>query len=225
MRMRLSRRAITALLAILASGTAVAQQALQGPERWEPNIRKFEEEDRKNPPPANAVVFVGSSSIVKWTTLQRDFPGVPVIQRGFGGSDLSDTLHFADRIVIPYRPKTVVVYAGDNDLSRGKTPDRVVSDYKALVAKVHQALPETRIAYIAIKPSLARWKLVDSVRAVNEQIRALAAKDRRLVFIDVFAPMLGPDGMPRKELFVQDGLHLSPEGYALWKGIVGPALQ
>jgi len=203
----------------------VSGQQAAGPERWEPQIRKFEESDRKDPPPKNGVVFVGSSSIVKWTTLREDFPGLPVIQRGFGGSELSDTLHFADRIVLPYRPRTVVVYAGDNDLAKNKPPEQVFSDYRALVAKIHRALPKTRIAYIAIKPSIARWKLIDRVRAANEMIRHEAAWDKRLLYLDVFTPMLGRDGLPRKELFVQDGLHLSPEGYAVWKKVVAEAVD
>jgi lysophospholipase L1-like esterase len=212
------------------AGSATAQQAGQqaaprGPQRWEPDIRKFEDADRTSPPPAGAVLFVGSSSIVKWTSLAQDFPDLKTIRRGFGGSELSDTLYYADRIILPYRPSTVVVYAGDNDLANGRLPEAVFMDYLALVRKIHRALPETRIAFIAVKPSLKRWNLIEQVRRTNELVRTRAASDPRLMFIDIATPMLGTDGKPRPELFVNDGLHLSPEGYALWTRVVGAALR
>ncbi len=193
--------------------------------RFEEAIAEFEASDRRNPPPERAVLLVGSSSIALWATLQQDFPSVPTIRRGFGGSEIEDVLHYVDRIVIPYRPRIVVLYVGDNDLASGKTPDRVFSDLSQLVTVLHRELPNTRIAFISIKPSLARWHLIASIRAVNELVKARAAKDRRLAYIDVFTPMLGPDGSPRRELFVEDGLHLSPEGYALWRRIVAPFLR
>lgn len=191
--------------------------------RWEKNIAAFEAADRESQPPQNGIVFVGSSSIVRWE-LAESFPNLPVIKRGFGGSQLSDSVHFADRIVIPYQPSTVVVYAGDNDLNAGKTPQRVFADYQAFVAKVHAKLPKTKIYYIAIKPSLRRWSLIDQVREANALIRNEAAKNPLLGYIDVDAPMLGADGMPRAELFVSDGLHLSKEGYQLWTKVVGDAI-
>lgn len=191
--------------------------------RWEKNIAAFEAADKEQMPPVNGIVFVGSSSIVRWP-LDESFPNLPVIQRGFGGSQLSDSVHFADRIVIPYRPATVVIYAGDNDLGSGKTPQRVLSDYQKFVAKVHKALPETRILYIAVKPSIKRWSLVDKVKETNALIEQAAAKNPRLGYIDIFTPMLGTDGQPREELFVKDGLHLSDKGYALWNKVVGDAI-
>lgn len=223
--MSTTRRSVLMGAAALAAGRVFAQGARRGPERWEADIRKFEEADRSNPPAPGGVLFVGSSSIVNWKTLAEDFPDMQTIRRGFGGSELSDTLHFADRIVLPYRPSTVVIYAGDNDLALGKLPEQVFMDYLALIRKIHKTLPETRIAYIAVKPSLARWKLIEKVRLVNELIRTRAARDPRLLFIDIATPMLGADGKPRPELFVQDGLHLSPAGYALWTKVVGEALR
>ncbi len=192
--------------------------------RWEKNIAAFEAKDKEQMPPAQGIVFVGSSSIVRWP-LANSFPNQPVIQRGFGGSQLSDSVHFADRIVIPYRPATVILYAGDNDLGAGKTPQRVLSDYQKFVAKVHKALPETRILYIAVKPSIKRWSLVDKAKETNALIEQAAAKDPRLGYIDIFTPMLGEDGQPREELFVKDGLHLSEAGYALWNKIVDQAIR
>ena len=195
------------------------------PDKWTAAIDKFTQADATNPPKPDGVVFVGSSSIVKWTSLETDFPGVNVIKRGFGGSELADSVFYADRIVIPYKPRVVVVYAGDNDLNAGKTPETVFADFKAFVAKVHAALPRTRIVYIAIKPSPSRWKIKDKIIATNRLIAAECAKDKRLAFADVYGPMLDAKGEPRPELFVADMLHMKPEGYAIWKPIVAPLIK
>ena len=216
-----SRLALTALgLAALLPLPASA-----APARWAETIDKFTQADATKPPPAGGVVFVGSSSIVRWKTLAQDFPGVPVINRGFGGSQLEDSVFYADRVVIPYRPHTVVVYAGDNDLNAGKTPETVHADFKAFVAKVHAALPQTRIVYIAIKPSPSRWKIRDQGLRANALIAADCAKDPRLRFVDVWQPMLDRNGDPRCELFVTDQLHLNDAGYAIWKPLVAAAIR
>ena len=216
---------ITPLYVLLGAAAllAAAPARAQAPsERWENDIRAFETADRETPPPEGAVLFVGSSSIRMWETLEADFPGVPVIRRGFGGSEIADATHFADRIILPYRPRTVVVYAGDNDLAAGKTPERVFADYRALVDTIHAHLPETKVVYIAVKPSVARWNLAPQIREANTLIREHASHDPRLAFVDVFTPMLGADGTPRPDLLAEDGLHLSPPGYALWRELVAP---
>ena len=195
------------------------------PEKWTAAIDKFTQADATRPPPQGGVVFVGSSSIVKWTSLEKDFPDVKVINRGFGGSELADSVFYADRVVIPYRPKTVVLYAGDNDLNAGKSPETVFADFKAFVAKVHAALPEARIVYIAIKPSPSRWKLKDKVTQANGLIAAECARDQRLKFADIYTPMLDAKGQPRPELFVPDMLHMNEAGYAIWKPVVAAALR
>ena len=205
--------------------TAIGQ-ALQSPEnKWETEIKRFEEADRQNPPPKGAVLFVGSSSIRLWQSLGKDFPGIKVINRGFGGSELADSTFYVDRIVIPYRPKMVVLYAGDNDLASGKTPQQVFEDYKAFVERVHQKLPATRIAFISIKPSPARASLLQSMKDANGMIKAYATRVRKLIYIDVFTPMLGKDGGPRPELFGPDRLHMNSEGYRLWKTVVAPSIR
>ncbi|HVV73018.1 MAG TPA: SGNH/GDSL hydrolase family protein [Verrucomicrobiae bacterium] len=192
---------------------------------WEPDIQLFEAADKTNPPPHHAILFVGSSSIRFWKNLQESFPGHLVFKRGFGGSEMSDSLAFADRIVIPYEPKLVLVYAGDNDVANGKSPERVKADFEAFVQKVHAALPNTEIGYIAIKPSLARRKLLDTMKAANLMIEQYARSTKGVLFIDVFTPMLTPEGSPRPELFVRDGLHLNEKGYALWASIINPLLD
>lgn len=195
------------------------------PEKWTAAIDAFTEADAAHPPAHHGVVFIGSSSIVKWTTLARDFPGVPVIQRGFGGSDLSDTVFFADRIVTPYQPRVVVVYAGENDLWAGKSVDALLADFKAFNQKVHAAVPAARIVFIGLKPSPSRVRIRAEVLRANSLIAAECARDKRLVFVDVFAPMLDAKGNDRPELYVEDQLHMKPAGYAIWTPLVAKAIK
>jgi lysophospholipase L1-like esterase len=209
-----------ALLLGLAPGPAPAADPS---DRWEPHIRKFEDQDRTAPPPQGANVFVGSSSIVFWK-LADSFPGYACVNRGFGGSQLIDSAHFAHRIVTPYRPRVVVLYAGDNDLAAGKSPEAVRDDYKRFAAEVRAKLPEAKIVFISIKPSRMRWGLADTMRTANRLIAEAMKGDDRQVFVDVWPAMLGPDGRPRRELFIFDGLHLSAEGYKVWAGLVKPHL-
>jgi lysophospholipase L1-like esterase len=193
------------------------------PDRWEEVIQAFEAVDRERPPEKGGVVFIGSSSIRLWD-LDRFFPGAETLNRGFGGSQMADSVRYADRILLPYEPRTVVVYAGDNDIAAGKSAETVFADYKQFVAKVHDALPEARIVYIAIKPSLKRWNLVEEMRRANSLIQQASEADPRLSFVDIDTPMIGGDGQPRKELFVEDGLHLSAAGYEVWAELVRPHL-
>lgn len=222
----MNKRRTWLLLMFLAAAWPAIIQAQQSPaNKWEAEIKKFEESDRQSPPAKGAVLFIGSSSIRLWQSLAEDFPGIRVINRGFGGSELADSIFYVDRIVIPYQPQMVVLYAGDNDLANGKTPQQVFEDYKAFVSRIQRKLPTTRIAFISIKPSPARAHLLQSMKEANQLIKAYAAADRRLVYIDVFTPMLGRDGRPRPELFGSDGLHLNKEGYSLWKSVIASYIR
>jgi lysophospholipase L1-like esterase len=211
------------LAAVLTPGAVRAADTLKPP--FEDDIAAFEAADRAHAPPQGAVLFVGSSSIRFWDTLEKDFPGIPVINRGFGGSTIGDSVRYADRIVVPYRPRVIVFYAGDNDVAAGATPERILADFQAFVAKVRAGLPGERIVFVSIKPSLERWKRVGTIRKANDLIRRFAKKDGSIRYVDVFTPMLGADGRPRKELFRADGLHMTPAGYALWTGLVAPELR
>ena len=221
-----ARTLLTALccLAICAI-SAFSQQAPAPINKWEAEIKKFEEADRQQAPARGAVVFVGSSSIRMWKDLAKDFPSTKVINRGFGGSELPDSTYFADRIITPYQPRMVVLYAGDNDLAAGKTPQQVFESYQVFVSRVREKLPKVKIAYISIKPSLARLKLMEQMRATNALIRGYAAASKNLMFIDVFTPMLNQEGQPRPELFIKDGLHMNREGYDIWRKVVAPYLH
>lgn len=216
------------LTLILACGTALAVAAGDRDEakkhnfaRWEKAIAAFQKQDAESAPPEGGCLFVGSSSIRLWP-LQKSFPEAPVINRGFGGSQIIDSVHFCEQLVLKHKPHTVILYAGDNDVAAGKDARRVHADFRKFVATVHEKLPETRIAFIAIKPSIRRWNLADTMQAANKLIADDCAKDERLSYIDVWQPMLGDDGKPRPELFADDGLHLNRTGYALWNKLVQP---
>lgn len=212
-----------ALLAGVLAFSGVWRSAL-AQEQWEEAIQAFEQMDETDPPPEGAILFAGSSSIRLWSALAEDFPDARIINRGFGGSQMSDLIHFADRIVTPYAPRLILVYEGDNDVAAGKTAEQVFADYRAFVSLVHEELPDTRIAFIAIKPSLARRSLMDEMRKANGLIEEYAGARDRLDYIDIFTPMLGEDGEPLPDVFVEDGLHMNAAGYAIWAEAVRPYL-
>ena len=224
-RMRLSSRSFVPVLLLACAPQVVHQTAVSTPSQWESDIASFETADRSNPPRAGGVVFVGSSSIRMWETLASDFPGLEVLNRGFGGSELSDVVRFADRIVVPYNPRVVVLYAGDNDLAAGKNPAQVFAEFQSFVAIIHRELPNTLVAFVAIKPSIARVNIIDKMRGANQLIRDYVRTDNKLVYVDVFTPMLDASGQPRSELFLEDGLHMNAKGYAIWRDLVTPVLR
>ncbi|MCD9028902.1 GDSL-type esterase/lipase family protein [Luteimonas sp. BDR2-5] len=191
---------------------------------WARDMARFAAEDAATPPPERPVVFTGSSSVRMWTTLAQDFSDVPVLNRGFGGSQVRDAVWYADEIAVRYRPRQIVLYAGDNDIDAGRTPQQVLADTRAFVARVRRDLPGTSIALLAIKPSPLREGSLDAQRTANDAIRDWAATQKNVAFIDVFTPMLDADGRPRGSLFLEDRLHLNADGYALWRGIVEPYL-
>jgi lysophospholipase L1-like esterase len=185
--------------------------------KWAKELLAFEAIDATNPPPERPIVFTGSSSIRLWKDLATDFAGYPVINRGFGGSELSDVNQFFDRLIGQYRPKQIVIYCGGNDLNSGKSVEQVVADFKAFHARVRTELPKTRLAYISIALNPARWTQRDRVIQANAAIAAVLAEDPRSVFLNVVPDMLGHDGQPKPDIFVADKLHMNRKGYELWK--------
>ncbi len=207
-------------------GPSAPPQGASSASEWDPAFAAFAAADRASPPPEGAVLFVGSSSIRLWTGLEAGFgPDTVVLKRGFGGSRLSDCVSNLNRLVIGYKPRMVMVYAGDNDLAAGAEPADVLKRFAQFVEGVHRALPATRIDYISIKPSPARIELLGRIRATNALIRDYIAGDGRLQYVDVHAAMLDASGRPRSELFGADGLHLNAEGYALWTSIMAPYVR
>jgi lysophospholipase L1-like esterase len=213
------RRTAVFLGAMLAAATALAQQ----PDRWERFVAAYDEADKVSPPLKHQIVFVGSSTIRRWDVASY-FPDLKIINRGIDGTELSDALKYIDRLVLRYEPRLVVVYAGDNDIGGGKLSEQVSVDFERFVRAVQTRLPETRILYIGIKPSPLRWLQVDRMRLANQVIRTICERDDRLAFLDFDNLMLGWDEKPRRELYVEDGLHLSPQGYQLWTAVLRPYL-
>ena len=197
------------------------------PDAWETSIRRFEAQDGVQPPPADAILFTGSSSFTFWSTLERDMAPMPVINRGFGGARIQDVVHYAARCVLPYRPRAVVLFAGTNDIAEPKpaSAEQVFEGYRAFVESVQAALPSTPIYYVSITPTPLRWKLWPIADQANRLIEAYTRKDACLHFIDMTAHLLGPDGLPQRKLYRFDKLHPNKQGYARWTGVIKPTLQ
>ena len=207
------------LLLAMALLPAWARACGGHPEQWRADIAAFAAADRAHPPPPHPVLFVGSSSIRMWSTLAEDFPGRAVVNRGFGGSRIPDATHYARRLVAPYHPRAIVLYAGDNDLAEGCTPRHVRNALAAFVRRARALDPGVPIAFIAVKPSMARKHLLPQIRHANALVRDYAGR-HGVAYLDVFTPMLGPDGQPQPQWFGPDGLHMNREGYALWTRVV-----
>jgi len=191
----------------------------------EPEIQGFEALDRAQPTPRGATLFVGSSSFRLWTTLGQDFAPHPVINRGFGGSTLRNIIDFGRRIVLPYAPPRIVLFAGSNDIHEGASALKVVDDFKRFVAGVHEVLPTTRVAFVSITTSPSRFAEVATVRDANRRIQEFVAGDPRLSYIDVFSVMVDAGGRPRSELYLDDRLHPARAGYELWIPRIEPFLR
>lgn len=214
------RRAFAVFVPLLLAAAALAQDP-----PFENDIRRFEAADKTNPPAEGGVLFVGSSSIVLWKTLAQDFPEYRTINRGFGGSQISDSVRVADRIVTPYKPKAIVFFAGTNDLASGKSSETVAADYRAFVENVRAKLPTVPIAYISITPAPSRWSNIKEVRKANALIKAYSDATPGLRFIDMYPLMVNRIGGPRAELFGPDNLHMVAPGYAIWKEEVRRVLK
>ena len=239
--MKSSRSAAAAVVIVCVTLTAIALYAtaqdrpatrpatstrstVTGPARWEKEISAYELADRTNPPAKGAVVFTGASSIRMWKSLASDFPDVPVLNRGFGGSQIADSTYFADRIIFPYEPKMIVLRAGGNDLHAGKSIDLVFADYKAFVAKVRSKMPDVPIVYISISPAPARWDERDANRQLNGMIEQYSKAEPNLKYVETYDMTITPDGKAREELFIADQLHFNEAGYKLLAERVRPVL-
>jgi lysophospholipase L1-like esterase len=193
------------------------------PGRFAETIETFAVWDSKNSFPEEAILFVGSSSVQYWSTATA-FPGKPIINRGFGGSEISDVIHFYDRVIQPYAPTKILLYAGDNDIGYGKMADQVFEDYKELVELVQSDFPGTELIFISIKPSKQRWEKWPIMAEANRMVRKYAEKHPDLAYADLATPLLDDNGNPR-DVFVDDGLHLNERGYRLWQQALAPYLE
>ncbi len=220
--MKIFLRLAVVFACCLAACGALADGTNHNFARWEKDIAAFERVDATNPPPKDSIVFIGSSTIARWKTFAQDFPGLPVVNRGFGGSEIVDSTHFAARVVFPYQPKMIFLRAGGNDLWAGKSAEQVFADFKEFAETVHAKLPETKIIFISLSPSLARWSQHEKEKRVNTFVADYIAGKPYLQYIETYDLPLGADGLPRSELFVADKLHFNAEGYKLLAARVRP---
>ncbi len=216
---------LTCLTLSLVSLVALhAGEPAAKPHAFEKDIEAFETADKKSPPKANAILFVGDSTFTRWTTIHDDVRGYTVINRGFGGSTMSDLLYFFDRVVVPYKPRMIVVQEGGNDIHGGRTPEQFLADVKTFMAKVRAAMPDVPIVFGGIAANSARWSEADTRRQTNKLVKEYLATEKNVVFVDFFDALLGPDGKPNDDLVVADHMHPSPTGYQLRVKLIKPFL-
>ncbi len=215
---------LSMLLLLGARSNSVAAQN-PDPLRFQGEIEAFRQWDAKNAVPKSLVLFVGSSSIRMWRTAEA-FPDLPVVNRGFGGAHISDLLFFIHDILLRYpTPSAVVFYCGDNDIAGGKDAESVARDFRAFVDALRRAFPQTPLVYLPIKPSIARWNLWPTMAQANELVREMYSRDELLFYADTATPMIETGEPPAADLFLEDGLHLSEKGYALWRQVLAPMLK
>jgi len=220
------RRVAAAATAVGLTGVLAVCLSAQTAERWDATIQKFEDQDKVSPPPQNGIVFIGASSIVRWN-LPEYFPelGAKAINRGFGGSQSVDAVRYVERIVVPYHPRVVVYYAGDNDVEANVPAQEIAHQFELFDQKVHRALPQTKIIFISIKPSIRRWPWIEQIKSANALVRQYCAAHPHLTFVDIVPQMIGADGKPTKELLLDDGLHMTAAGYRIWNEALRPHLH
>ena len=192
--------------------------------RFEKNVAVYEAADKASPPPQGAVLLVGDSQFYRWKTLAEDLPGYAIVNRGIDSFTMTDVVFFADRLVLPYKPRLIVVHAGGNDVNIGRTAAQVLGDFQAFVQKVRETLPSVSVAFSSVTPGPGRWSQAAVRRETNSAIKAYVATDPRLIYIDLWSAMLGPDGGPREDLWVEDRIHPNHAGYELRARIMRPIL-
>lgn len=195
------------------------------PLRFKDQIDAYLEQDRANPPKPGGYLFIGSSSIRMWQSLKDDFPGLPVINRGFGGSHFSDAVYYYERLVKSYSPRKVVIYEGDNDIASGKTPEKTFKDFRKFIKLILKDFPETDIGVISAKPCPSRWHLKDHYEELNAKIEDYCKQRKELTFVNIYDRMLDKDGKPDPAIFLEDGVHMNNSGYKIWKESILPFLE
>lgn len=216
------RKFLLGFLLFFVQQNVIAQIA---PPFWN-DIVHFKKLDSAQKPPANPILLIGSSSFTRWTDVQEYFPGYPILNRGFGGSTLPDLIRYFYEVVVPYQPKQVLIYCGENDLASSDTvtPHEVTKRFKTLYGMIRQYFPAAVISFVSIKPSPSRARIQQNVKAANKEIKAFIQTQKKATFIDIYDAMLDANGNMREELYVEDRLHMKPEGYRIWQKIILPHL-
>ncbi len=221
--MKKSRFICFILLLQLFQTVGFAQNDLN---RFEEDIAAFEAEDKQNGYQPDAILFTGSSSIRMWKTLAKDMAPIPVLNRGFGGSTIPEVLYYADRIILPHRPKIIVFYCGENDLSNDETKSVLaLKSFKKFHTYMEEHLPETKVFFLAIKPSIKRWNYWTKLSDANEKINKYINKIDNYYFIDTASEMLDENGMVLQDIFIEDNLHMNGKGYEIWTNTLKPELE
>lgn len=215
---------LTILFFIHTSSFAQSEVKNPDPHRFKGEISNFEMWDAKNSFPKHGILFVGSSSIRFWES-HNAFPDLPILNRGFGGAEISDVLFYYDQVIGKYDPSVIVFYAGDNDIADHKPAEQVFADYTNLTTRILHDFPRVKVIYLPIKPSSSRWELWGKMAEVNRRVEAYNKQNDRLHYIDTATPLLGADGKPIDSLFRDDHLHLKPAGYAIWNAKLKPELE
>lgn len=218
-------RAILSLLIAISLAASIARADKPASARFEKEIAAFEAADKASPPPQGAVLFVGDSGFKRWTTMAKDFPDQIIINRGFGGSQMADAVYYFDRIVVPYKPRLIVLREGGNDMTSGRTAEQLLADLKAFVAEAHEKLPGTPIAIFSLNPNPARWNQAEKRKAANVLLKAYVEGEKGLSLIEIWDQFLGPDGKPREDLFGKDRLHNNAAGNKIYADAVRPYLK
>ncbi len=216
-----------ATMTLVLAGCAMwgVHRTADDPARWDDVVRAYAAADSTSSPPVNAIAFTGSSSIVRWTTLKADMAPLEVMNRGFGGSTMNDALYWIDTLVLKYKPRAIVIYEGDNDIGTFHvTPEEFLATFKTLASRIHTELPETRIYFLAVKPSIFHRNAWEEMKRANGLTRSYCETRQWLTFVDVASPMLNNRGNPRADIFEVDGLHLNTQGYAIWTSVLKPIL-
>jgi len=219
------RLSIRVLAAVLAFGLGAVPLAAQNPERYRAAIEAFLENDKTNPPPANGILFIGSSIFRQWKTLAEQMAPLPVFNRAFGGSQTPDILFYMDKVVLPYRPRVIVYYCGSNDVNAGRDAETIFGNFRTFAEKVHAALPDTQIFYVSINRAPDKRKRWDVVDAANRMAQRYSERTAKLGYIDVNPALFGPDGEPRAELYLPDNLHFKAPAYVAFTAIIKPVLE
>lgn len=196
-----------------------------GPTRWEESIQKFEKMDQENPPEEGLILFVGSSSIGIWNDVQDYFPDSKVLNRGFGGSQFSDMLYYADRVIFPYKPSKIFIYEGDNDVASGDKPKAIMKEAKQLRKMIERELPGVPVVFISAKPSVLRWNIKEDYEDFNKRLEKYSKRKKNTMFADVWTAMLDEEGKVYEHIFLEDNLHMNAEGYKIWKSVLDPYIE